>query len=118
MMNSAPAVVGVSDGLAAFSRSSQRGPALAWARGAAAAGWPSESGLVPMIRARIVLIEGILQLVAHQLNLPIALAIVNVVALLARRGITVPGQVKVLESDVELGCREVLLFSPIFFCVY
>ena len=67
----------------------------------------AESGLVPMIRARIVLIEGILELVAHQLNLPIALAIVNVVTLLARRGITVPGQVKVLESDVELGCREV-----------
>ena len=58
------------------------------------------AGLVPMIRALIVLIEGILQLVADQLNLPIALAIVNVVALLARRGITVPGQVKVLRTSL------------------
>ena len=36
MMNSAPAVVGASDGLAAFrSIIAKRGPALAWARGAA-----------------------------------------------------------------------------------
>ena len=36
MMNSAPAVVGVSDGLAAFkSIIAKRRPALAWARGAA-----------------------------------------------------------------------------------
>ena len=35
MMNSAPAVVGASDGLAAFrSIIAKRGPALAWARGA------------------------------------------------------------------------------------
>ena len=36
MMNSVPAVVGASDGLAAFkSIIAKRGPALAWARGAA-----------------------------------------------------------------------------------
>ena len=82
MMNSAPAVVSASDGLAAFSRSSRKGTRSCLGAGCGGCGL-AESGLVPMIRALIVLIEGILQLVADQLNLPIALAIVNVVALAA-----------------------------------
>ena len=64
MMNSAPAVVGASDGLAAFSRSSRKGgPALAWARGAALRGVAAlPHAIVPIVHhglEQLVLIRSI-----------------------------------------------------------
>ena len=54
MMNSAPAVVGASDGLAAFrSIIAKRGPALAWARGAALR-FSSRGGLLRLFNRTIV----------------------------------------------------------------
>ena len=64
MMNSAPAVVGVSDGLAAFmSIIAKRGPALAWARGAVLRGVAAlPHAIVPIVHhglEQLVLIRSI-----------------------------------------------------------